>query len=544
MHDPGLAAMVLLLAVGLPIVLLARRLGVSTLVAYLAAGALASGLHLAEAHSIHALAETGASLLLFSLGLEMDLPDMRRRLRQIVIAALGQLGSTIAVGALVMRLLGLDWSTAVGIGMCLGLSSTLMVLRALDERRLRHRDEGGTVIGLLLAQDICIAPLLVIIALLFPAGDGSPIWLPLVGAVGLIIAVVLVRKVFASRVVARIQAAQLPELEIAFAMVIALGSAWLAGELGLGAAVGAFAAGLAMGGDEHSHRVEVATRPLQGLLGIVFFISIGLQFDLGFVIDNLALVTGALIVSIVIKAALAGLALRLAGLPLRSAIGCGIMVGQVGEFSFVLATAVAASGGLDSLTYGLIISVSVLSLAATPFMVAAAMYFLPKSNISEIVERGAGIVVAGLGPVGNSVVEAVHAADLPLLLVDRNQRLLEPWKGVPGIQCHLGRIEDMEDWMPVLGARPRAVVLSFPIADTSALVAERLKQMDPELVIVARSPFRAQVPTLVAAGVTHIICDEDAATEQLKPILAEALHIRRQTEISSSRRRSVDDQES
>lgn len=533
MHDAGLAAMTLLLALGLPIVLIARRLGVSALVAYLIAGAIASGLSLATADEIHALAETGASLLLFTLGLEMDLPDMRKRLRQIVIAAVGQLGSTIVGGALVMRLLGVDWATAFAIGMCLGLSSTLMVLRALEERRLRHRDEGRTVLGLLLAQDICIAPLLVIIAILFPGQSGTPIWLPLVGGVGVIMAVILLRRVFASKVIARIQAAQMPELEVAFAVVVALGSALLADELGLGAAVGAFAAGLAMGGDEHSHGIEVATRPLQGLLGIVFFISIGLQFDLNFVMSNLPLVLGALAVSVLLKAALAGLALRLAGLSLRSAIGAGIMVGQVGEFSFVLATAVARSGGLDAVTYNLIISVAVLSLALTPFLIAIATRLLPRSSLESVRDRGSAIVVAGLGPVGNSVVEAVHAAGLPLLLVDRNQRLLDPWQNVEDVIAHQGRIEDMEDWMPILGTRPRAVVLSFPIADTSALVAERLKSMDPELLIVARSPFRAQVSGLRAAGVTHVICDEDAATEQLKPILAEALDIRRRTEMST-----------
>jgi len=100
---------------------------------------------------------------------------------------------------------------------------------------------------------------------------------------------------------------------------------------------------------------------------------------------------------------------------------------------------------------------------------------------------------------------------------------------VVGIKCHEGRIEDMEDWLPELGERPKVVILTFPIADTSAVVADRLRRMDPNLTIIARSPFLAQVPTLTNAGVQHVICDEEATAAALAPLVRKALGDKRGT---------------
>ena len=521
MHGELLGSVLLVLAVGLGVALVASRFGISTLIAYLITGALVTGFGLVEhSQDMHTLGELGASLLLFSLGMEMDLPGMRKRLRQVLIGATLQIGLTIAAGFALMRLLDTPWQIALTMGCCLALSSTLMVLRALDEGGLRHKEAGQTVLGLLLTQDFCLAPLLIVLSLLVPSEENqAPLWLPAVSGVLLVICTVALRRVFISRMFNKVAAAKIPELEVAFSITIAIGAAMLTELGGLGAAVGAFCAGLAMGGDEHRHAIETATRPLQGLLAILFFIGVGLQFDVSYVISHLPLVIGGLVVAIVVKACLAGFAMRLSGLSVKEAIGAGIMVGQVGEFSFVL----AASGPLDADTYKFVISVACLSLALTPLLISTGTRFLPKSQLSGIMKRGETIVIAGLGPVGNTVVEALHQQDLPLLLVDRNPKLLEPWADTEGISMVQGRIEVMDDWLGQLGERPRVVVLTFPIPDTSAVVAERLRAIDPQLTIIARTPFQRQIPTLKQAGVRYVLCDEMAAADALGPLLSEAL---------------------
>ena len=524
----GNLEVLILLALCFPIVLLTRRLGGSTLIAYIIAGAIAgnTGIVTHSDSNVHMLAEMGAALLLFSLGLEMDLPNMRKHFKRVLVGAIGQIGLTVAAGTGMMIALGESSETAFIIGCCLALSSTLMVLRALDEQGLRNKEVGHTVIGLLLAQDFALAPLLLIISIILPAQAGheqNTLHMAL-GIVGLLFMTIFLRRFLASHIINKIRGAQVPELEVAMSITIALGAAYFTENLGLGTAVGAFCAGLALGGDEHRHAIETSTRPLQGLMAIIFFVSIGMQFDVGFVIEKPHLVLGALIISVFFKSVIAIFALRVTGMAMRPAIGAGIMIGQVGEFSFVLVNAAFGSAEAQSSDiYGLIVAVACLSLALTPLLVQIATRFLPNANIDYFTDQGDTIVVAGLGPVGNTIVKALNERGHPLLLIDRNEKLLAPWQNNDGITCHLGKIEEMDEWLPIIGTKPRVLVLTFPIVDASALVAERVLKMDPDLVIIARSPYEAQIDTLYTAGVRYVICDERESARALEPLLNEIL---------------------
>jgi len=539
MNEGPIAALLVLLTIGLPLVFLANRARIGALTAYLLTGAVAGFLAKQYGHdwrilssisreNMEPMAEIGASLLLFSLGLELDLPGMRRQLRQVLVSAGAQIGLTVAVGTLAALAAGIHFRFAFALGCTLTMSSTLLVLRALEERRLRHRREGQMVVGLLLAQDLCLAPLMAILAILLPVHAGAHHgWLPLVAIVACLVLTVYARRVLATPLLGKVRALALPELEVAFAVIVALGAAWLTEQCQLGAAVGAFCAGLALGGDEHRHAVETSTRPLQALMAIVFFASMGVLLEFSYVADHLVLVLAALIVTLAVKAGLAALALWLSGLKGRSAIGGGIMTAQLGEFSFVLA-ATAFGRSHDPVLkdiYQLVVTVTCLSLITTPLLVRWAERFLPRSPLADLPKLGTTIVVAGLGPVGNTVVETLREQGASLLLVDRNRTLLARWQNTPGVRTHLGRIEDMDDWLPVLGHRPSLVVLTFPIADTSALVTSRLRQLDPGLVIIARSPYNTQVASLHQAGAQFVICDERETTRALIPMLRKAMNL-------------------
>jgi CPA2 family monovalent cation:H+ antiporter-2 len=530
----GLGAILVLLALGLAVALVFQRLGASALIAYLVTGAVAGPRALAlvqdNQHLLESLAQIGASLLLFAIGLELDLGGMRRRLRPVAIASSAQIGLTLAAGTLVAWLNGLALPLAVAVGACLTMTSTVMLLRVLDERKLRNREEGQLVLGVSLMQDIALGPFLVLLSLILPLAQRPP-WVVIAGLMACATATVLLRRAMATAVFNRVRAAQLPELEVAFAVTVALGAATLTAWCGLGAAVGAFCAGLAFGGEENRHTVEASTRPLQRLMAILFFVSMGALFDPRFIAENPWEVASVVVVTVLLKAPLAAFALRLAGLAVRPAIGYGLLLAQMGEFSFVLA-ATAFVGSDDPAIkhlYQLVVAVTCISLVATPGLVLLAMPFLPRSRLDAITERGETIVVAGLGPVGNTVVTTLRRRGYPLLLVDRNERLLRPWRDTPGVRCHQGRIEDMEDWLPAIGHRPSLVVLTFPIADTSALVARRLRELAPELVIIARSPYQAQVEQLHGAGAQFVICDERATASALLPLLDQALGLVKQT---------------
>ena len=251
----------------------------------------------------------------------------------------------------------------------------------------------------------------------------------------------------ASRVIEKIRAANASEIEIAFALVMAIGAAALAEFFHLGAAVGAFLAGLALGDRNHREVVERAVRPIQAPLAVLFFASIGLQFELSIITNNFLLICLALFISMALKAAIAGFAFHMAGLSFRTSIGSGMMVGQIGEFSFVIAANGFTTGAFDQEIYQVIIAVACISLAMTPVLISFASHFCHglASKKSSSVQKP---LIAGLGPVGNSVVEALKHAGQPLMLVDRNPKLLEAWQDEEGVLLHEGRIEDMEDWLP------------------------------------------------------------------------------------------------
>lgn len=523
--DGEFGPLVLLLVLGTVLAVITTRFRLGALPAYLIAGMIAGPgmLHLVEEQQVAPLAEAGAALLLFALGLDMDLGAMGRRLRPVFTATGIQITLTIAVGALVCLALGLTLEKGLAVGACLAMSSSLLILRALDEHRLRNQEEGQMALGMSLVQDVALGPLLIGLSFLLPMGERPPWWVMTGGMVGLLLGTVLLRRALASALLARVASAQVAELQVAVAVAVALGAAWATEHCGLGAAVGAFCAGLAFGRDRKA--VAPAVEPLQGLTAIFFFAATGILFDPRFVLDHPLLVAATLVVSVLGKAAISGFALRLVGMPVRSAIGCGLLVGNIGEFSIVLAGAVFAGAtdpGVKDL-YQVILATTVLSFLGMPLITWMAGRFLPKSQVDLITEPGETVVVAGLGPVGNTVVQALRSQGLPLLLVDRNEHLLAPWRDADGIRCHQGRIEDMEDWLPTLGHRPSLVVLTYPIADASALVAERLRELDPGLVVVARAPYESQIPILERAGVRHVICDERETARALLPLLLEAL---------------------
>jgi CPA2 family monovalent cation:H+ antiporter-2 len=522
-----LGAVLGLLAIGVCIVLVFQRLGVSALVAYLATGVVAgpSVLGLVGRESLAPIAEIGAAMLLFTIGLELDLGAARRRLRATLVASATQIGLTILAGAVIGWLAGLALPYAIAIGSCLAMTSSIVLLRALDERKLRTREEGQLSLSVSLMQDVAMGPLLLVIALLAPVEHEAGFGRLAVGVALFSVGTVLLRRAMASRVVARLRASKLPELETAFAITVALGAAVLADRCGLGAAFGAFAAGLALGGQGSRETVESSTRPVAGLSAILFFAAMGALFDVSFVAAHAWEVAALSLVAVVVKAPLAALAMRLAGMPWRRAWGCGLLLAQVGEFAFVLAAG-AFGGSKDPAMqhlYNLVIAVTCISLASAPLLARLAQPFLPVPSLAGLAHTGSTVVVAGLGPVGNTVVDTLRKAGVPLLLVDRNERLLAPWAGVHGVRTHLGRIEDMEDWMPLLGHRPPLVVLTFPVADASAVVARRLRSLDPRLRIIARAPFTAQVQDLRDAGAHEVICDEAETARALLPMLERML---------------------
>ncbi len=378
MHlDPLLIPTVELL-LGLTVVaVLLRALRQPHVIAYLFAGLVLgpSGLGVVEdAHWIERIGNLGVILLLFFVGMEISPQALAARWRVPVLGTLAQVGASVAFVWLVGRFM--DWSLpqVILFGFVISLSSTAVVLRYLGERRLFNTPAGQDALGVLLVQDMLVIPMLLILEHLGQLGQGAAdpdlLFRQALGAAAAF--ALLVWLVRGGRI-------HLPfgawirkdhELQVFIAILICLGTAALTGALGLSTALGAFLGGMLVGAARETQWVHHALSPFYAVSLALFFVAIGMLIDLEFAFAHapaiLALVAGVLITNTLINAVI----IRLLGLDWKHALYVGGLLGQIGEFSFLLITVGHQSGFIEDFAYQLSLSVITLSLLLSPPWIA------------------------------------------------------------------------------------------------------------------------------------------------------------------------------
>ena len=357
--------------------ILMSRLRQPAIVGYILAGVLLgpSGFALVEnREQVTLLAELGVLLLLFLIGMELSLRAFARVWRVALLGAGLQILISVAVMLVLSTVLGWSLSLAVLLGFVVALSSTAVAIKTLEDIGELRTEAGQTAVGVLIAQDLAIVPMLFIIGSLASEASFDVLTLVKIAlAVGVLALMI--------RYLSRRQRVHLPlgrwvvahaDLAAPAALAYCFAAAAITGILGLTAAYGAFLAGLFIGNSHERAVIHRVTQPVQSVLIMVFFLSIGLLIDLGFIWDNLGTVILLLIVVTVLKTAMNIGVLRLLGEPWPRAFLAGVVLGQVGEFSFLLVaagTAAAILGPDDGL---LIVSVIALSLVFSPLWLVTA----------------------------------------------------------------------------------------------------------------------------------------------------------------------------
>ncbi|MDO9125685.1 cation:proton antiporter [Parvibaculum sp.] len=398
MHDVlTLNSVTLLIVIALACGFALIRLRQPAIVGYILAGVVLGpgGLGLVRsAEGIDLFAELGVLLLLFLIGLELSLKTFRNVFRIALLCA--GLQSLVAIGLTwgAGELLGWSFERSLVLGFVLSLSSTAVGIKMLSEIGELRTNAGRVTMGVLIAQDLLIIPMLVIVQSLGSAqGVGIDIWLAfkLIAAIGILagVAVLLSRR---ERLVLpwsrylRNQPDLAPLAAIAFCFVFAAGS----GYLGLSPSYGAFLAGLILGASTDRRAAIFFTSPVQSILLMVFFLSIGLLIDLAFIVENLWIVLLLVFVILVAKTASNIAILYFLRVPWEDAFIAGLVMAQVGEFSFVLAKAGLGAGAIDRESYQLALSVIALSLIVSPFWLVTAR---------RIHSLGHTMQYTGIGPV-------------------------------------------------------------------------------------------------------------------------------------------------
>ncbi len=531
---PFLREMVVLFAVSALLTYLCYRLRLVPIVGFLVAGVLigphALGL-VSDLELIASTAEIGVILLLFTLGVEFSLEKLARIKRFIVLGGGLQVGLTIALAGLILLVLGVSWRGAVYTGCLIALSSTAVVVKLLSDRGTTDTPAGRIALGVLIFQDLFIIPLVLLMPIL-GAGEGST--LEIAGAILESTAIIALVLIAARRIVPplldRVAHVHSPELFLLTVVVICFGIAWLASLGGVSLALGAFLAGLVVSGSRFREHAVGEVIPLRTIFNAVFFVSIGMLLDLSFVITEPLLVLGAAAGVLVLKAAVTGVSVVLLRYPAAIALGVGVALAQIGEFSLVLHQVGLEAGltpaGLGTVGEQAFLGVAVLLMAMTPLLVQlepklrALLKSLRPAPLAATEEGVKGaleglsdhVIVGGYGLTGHYLKTVLDTFALPFVIVDLNPVSVVEVQasGTPVVYGDLSQ-------MPVLRRagieRARLVVVAINDPEAVGRVIQRVRMVNPTVPVIVRVPYIIDVGALARAGADVVVAEElEAAT--------------------------------
>ena len=426
-------------------VVLFRLMQLPPMLGYLTVGILigphALGL-VSNSTATHTLAEFGVVFLMFSIGLEFSLPKlkaMRRNvfglgLAQVAFTILATIGSIALLGKLLPNELNISWSAAFALGGAVAMSSTAIVLKLLTEKLELESEHGRRITAILLFQDLAVVPLLILVPALAHPG---PDLLDDLAKAGLKAAFVLTLLLTFGQVLLRrwfqiVVQRRSHELFMLNLLLITLGAAWITEIAGLSLALGAFIAGMLISETEYRMQVEEDIKPFRDVLLGLFFITVGMLLDMRLVLDNLPLVLALLLVPMAIKFGLIALLARIFGASAGTAIRTGLGLAQGGEFGFVLLTEASGQGLVGPELGNLILAAMVLSMMATPFLLANADRIVLKLSRNEWMQQSLAltqlasrtmaeekhIIIAGFGRTGQSLAKVFDAEKIPYHALD------------------------------------------------------------------------------------------------------------------------------
>jgi CPA2 family monovalent cation:H+ antiporter-2 len=536
-----LKSLVVILIASAVVVFLLHKFSIPSLVGFIIAGVIIGpyGLEIVkDNHAIEMLAEIGVILLLFTIGIEFSMAKLLR-IKKAVIGGGGiQVLLTIALSAVVTYVAIQDVNRSIFFGFLYALSSTAIVMKLLAERGQTDSPHGQVMVGMLIFQDLCIVPLMLLIPVL--AGETiniTDIFLRMGKAVLIIVVVLLSARWIVPGVLHHVVHTRSRELFIITIILLCLGIALLTSRFGLSLALGAFLAGLIISESEYAHQATSDILPFKDSFIGLFFVSVGMLISIEYVYANI--LTIAAVVSVIFSVKLiTGTASSLAiGSSLRSSLNAGIGLAQIGEFSFVLAVAGKASGIITEDLYQIFLSASVVTMILTPFIFNAAPSvsewiadrpLFKKLSRGRIILDGKGmpkkrhdhVIIIGFGLNGRNLAKVLKEAEIPYMVLEMNSQTVREMrkKGEP-IYYGDGTSKEILHKMSLDKARLLVIAISDPVS--TRRIVSIARQENPNIYIIVRTRYLAEVDDLKQLGADEIIPEEFETSIE---IFARVLH--------------------
>ncbi|MDA3902075.1 MAG: cation:proton antiporter [Desulfuromusa sp.] len=514
--------------------LIAQKMRQPLLLGYLLVGVIIGPFSVAlvsDPHDVEKLAEIGVALLLFALGLEFSLQDLKPVKYVALIGGPIQILLTIGYGYLIGSWLGWESGPSLWLGGLISLSSTMVILKTLMAQGMIGTLSSRVMIGILIVQDLAVVLLLILLPQLSnPAAGLSVLALALLKSIIFLAVMLLLGTRLLPRLLAVIARGNSRELFLLTIIAIGLGIGYATYLLGLSFAFGAFVAGMVLSESDYGHQALSDVIPLRDLFGLLFFTSVGMLLNPVFLIENWSGVLQlVLLVAIGKSLIMAGIVRSFGyGNVIPLAVGLGMF--QIGEFSFVLGRVGIDGGFLDHDQYSYVLSATIISMLITPLASACTvpLYSLKKryfkKEILETINIPQGglhghIVIAGGGRVGQHVAYILAQLEVPFVIIELGQRTISECKqnGYPTIYGDASQPVVLE---AANLAEAKQLLITIPHITTTEAIVHFVRRQRPDLNIVVRSVGAEQMEALYADGVSMVIRPElEAGLEIARQVL-------------------------
>jgi len=552
---PFLREILLFLALAGVLIPTLQRLRINQVLGFLAVGALLGPFGLGRmAQELHwlgwftfpnndnvaMLAELGVLFLMFTIGLELSAARLWAMRRWVFGTGLAQVALCAAlIGAAAALLLGQRLDAALVLGLVLSLSSTAVVMQLLGERHATGSRLGQAVFAILMLQDLAVVPILILIGALAggDAASGAGVaWQVLLAMAKAGVAIALIYLV-GGRVVHPLFRAfarhRQPDVFMALILLSTFGIAGLCFMAGLSMALGALIAGLLLAETEFKHEVELMVEPFKGLLMGLFFMTVGMGMDALQIVQAPLWLAAAVLGLVLLKGAVIAPLLRLSGLSWGRAVEGGLLLGQGGEFAFIVIGYAVAARLLDAALGGRVMLAVGLSLFITPLLArigraigarwedAARAQELGQLD-GELASARGRVVIAGFGRVGQQLAKLLGSQDIPYVAFENDARLVAQQRGA-GVPVYFGNAARPELLRRVHADEAPAIVLTMDNPAAALQAVRGIRREFPDVRLFARSRDEKHARALKLAGASVVVPETFEASLQLSAFVLGAM---------------------
>ncbi len=531
MHTPILFEdLLIILLVSVPVAFACLRLKLPMLVGLMLTGIVIGpygfGL-IKELEAIEILAEIGVMLLLFTIGLEFSLNRLREMKKLVLVGGGLQVLLTIVLTAGIAIFFGRSLAQSVFFGFLVALSSTAIVLKSYIERNEVDSPHGRAGVGILLFQDISVVLMMLLIPILGgkEAMTFGMLAKTLGGSLLALVAIVGLSALLIPKILRLAGTFKSPEVFLLTVVLLFLAISFATSQFGLSLALGAFIAGMVLSESDYTHQVTADFLLFRDVFNSIFFVSIGLLLSVGALWANLWNVLALVVVLFAVKFAIIWAVVRFLGFPLRISVMTALGLAQIGEFSFILAKAGKPFDLLSDQDYQSFLAAAIISMLATPFLIAAAPklgYFVQTlgrqetddgsdsfEDETESTDDGLTdhVIIVGYGLNGRNLARVLRSVGISYTILDLNSETVRRAKE-NGERIDFGDSTRREVLHHVRVEEANALVVAISDSDAARRTVTQVRALNPEIYIVVRTRYTSEISELLGLGANEVIPEE------------------------------------